>query len=82
MGYRPSRDHREQYSTGPIDIDMNPGDGRFAETLNGFLAIKRFGHGSEIASLVSYLASPDAAFITGANIKIDGGFDAEAAFIS
>jgi 3-oxoacyl-[acyl-carrier protein] reductase len=61
---------------GPIDTDMNPADGAFAEQLKGLMAIKRYGHGDEVASLVSYLASPEAAFITGANIKIDGGFDA------
>jgi len=29
---------------------------------------------SEMAGLVFYLAGPEAAFITGANLKIDGGF--------
>jgi 3-oxoacyl-[acyl-carrier protein] reductase len=61
---------------GPVETDMNPADGPFAETLKKFLAIGRFGQTSEIAGLVSYLASPEAANITGAQIKIDGGFDA------
>jgi 3-oxoacyl-[acyl-carrier protein] reductase len=40
------------------------------------MSIKRYGRPEEIAALVSYLASPEAAYITGAGIKIDGGFDA------
>ena len=61
---------------GPVDTDMNPADGPFAETLKGLRAIKRYGRGDEIAGLVAYLAGPDAGFITGASLTIDGGFSA------
>jgi 3-oxoacyl-[acyl-carrier protein] reductase len=61
---------------GPIDTDMNPADGAFAPQLKELMALKRYGHGNEIAALVSFLASPEAGFITGTGIKIDGGFDA------
>jgi 3-oxoacyl-[acyl-carrier protein] reductase len=40
------------------------------------MALKRFGRADEIAALVSFVAGPEGAFITGAGIKIDGGFDA------
>lgn len=33
----------------------------------------RFGDGDDVAGLVTYLASPDAAYITGQTINIDGG---------
>lgn len=33
----------------------------------------RYGKATEIASLVTYLASKDAAYITGQNIRVDGG---------
>tara|TARA_R110002012_G_scaffold57941_11_gene149992 strand:- start:12280 stop:12987 length:708 start_codon:yes stop_codon:yes gene_type:complete len=33
----------------------------------------RYGHAREVSSLVSYLASDDAAYITGQNLRIDGG---------
>ena len=36
----------------------------------------RIGLPEEIAAAVSYLVSPSAAFVTGANLKIDGGLSA------
>ncbi len=33
----------------------------------------RYGHAQEVSSLISYLASDDAAYVTGQNIRIDGG---------
>jgi len=61
---------------GPVETDMNPADGPFAETLKGFMAIKRYGKGEEIAGMVAYLASTEAAFVTGACLTIDGGLAA------
>ena len=59
---------------GPVDTDMNPDGGAVSEIVKGGIALGRYGQGSEIASLVSYLASPDASFVTGADILADGGF--------
>ncbi|MHC6224645.1 3-oxoacyl-ACP reductase family protein [Pseudomonas sp. X10] len=61
---------------GPVDTDMNPADGEFAESLIGLMAIGRYGHVDEIASFVAYLAGPEAGYITGASLTIDGGFAA------
>lgn len=61
---------------GPVATDMNPENGPFAETLKSFMAIKRYGQGDEIAGMVAYLASPEAAYVTGASLTIDGGFAA------
>jgi 3-oxoacyl-[acyl-carrier protein] reductase len=61
---------------GPVETDMNPSNGPFAETLKGFMAIKRYAQGDEIAGMVAYLANPEAAFVTGACLTIDGGFAA------
>lgn len=33
----------------------------------------RYGHAQEVSGLISYLASDDAAYVTGQNIRIDGG---------
>ena len=61
---------------GPVDTDMNPAQGPMAETMHSFMAIQRHINADEVASLVAYLASPEAAMITGAMTTIDGGFGA------
>lgn len=61
---------------GPVDTDMNPASGEFAESLKKLMALPRYGHVDEIASFVAYLAGPEAGYITGANLMIDGGFSA------
>ena len=61
---------------GPVDTDMNPATGDFAKMLVQQMALPRYGTGDEIASLVAYLASPEAAYVTGASLSIDGGFTA------
>ena len=61
---------------GPVDTDMNPANGAFADTLRGLMALKRYGHVDEIAGFVAYLASPEAGYITGASLLADGGFAA------
>ena len=60
---------------GPVDTDMNPATGPFADILRGLMPLGRYGHGEEVAGLVAYLAGPDGGYVTGANLKIDGGFD-------
>lgn len=58
---------------GPVDTDLNPADGPFAAGQRSATALDRFGTTDEIASLVAYLASGDAAFITGTEVVVDGG---------
>jgi 3-oxoacyl-[acyl-carrier protein] reductase len=61
---------------GPVDTDMNPAHGEFAEMLKKLMALPRYGNADEIASMVAYLAGPEAGFVTGASLTIDGGFTA------
>jgi len=61
---------------GPVDTDMNPANSDFADTLKGLMAVGRYGKDEEIASFVAYLAGPEAGYITGASLTIDGGFGA------
>jgi 3-oxoacyl-[acyl-carrier protein] reductase len=57
---------------GPIDTDMNPADGDFADSLRKLMALPRYGTAEEIAAMVVYLAEPEAGFVTGASLAIDG----------
>lgn len=62
---------------GPVDTDMNPSGSDFARTtVERFMALPRYGTGDEIASLVSWLVSPEASYVTGASLSIDGGYSA------
>ncbi|MDB6052362.1 MAG: oxidoreductase [Pseudomonas sp.] len=61
---------------GPVDTDMNPASGDFAGSLIPLMAVGRYGTADEIASFVTYLAGPEAGYITGASLTIDGGFGA------
>jgi 3-oxoacyl-[acyl-carrier protein] reductase len=61
---------------GPVDTDMNPESAEFGAALHALMALPRHGRPEEIAGMVAYVASPEAAFVTGANLSIDGGFGA------
>jgi 3-oxoacyl-[acyl-carrier protein] reductase len=61
---------------GPIDTDLNPAAGDWAEPQVAATALKRYGHVDEVAALVSFVASPEASYITGANLTVDGGTNA------
>lgn len=58
---------------GPIDTDMNPAEGDFAEMMRKMTALRRYGKADEVAALAAFLASDESSYITGARIDIDGG---------
>jgi 3-oxoacyl-[acyl-carrier protein] reductase len=61
---------------GPIDTDLSPAAGDWAEPQLAATALKRYGHVDEVAALVTFLASPDAGYITGTSLTVDGGTNA------
>jgi 3-oxoacyl-[acyl-carrier protein] reductase len=62
---------------GPIDTDMNPaGNGDFSAAMSSGTALGRYGKPEEVAAAVAFLASPAAAYITGATVNVDGGYNA------
>src|SRR6266850_2280747 len=56
---------------GPTATDMTSS---LTEVVKPLIPLKRMGDVSEVASFVSYLASEEAGFITGASLTIDGGY--------
>jgi len=61
---------------GPIDTDLNPAAGDWATPQIANTALGRYGHVDEVAALVAFVAGPEASYITGANLTVDGGTNA------
>jgi 3-oxoacyl-[acyl-carrier protein] reductase len=61
---------------GPIDTDLNPAAGDWAVPQKAATALNRYGHVDDIAAMVAFVAGPEASYITGANLTVDGGMNA------
>jgi 3-oxoacyl-[acyl-carrier protein] reductase len=61
---------------GPIDTELNPAAGDWATPQIANTALKRYGHVEDVAALVAFVAGPEASYITGANLTVDGGTNA------
>jgi 3-oxoacyl-[acyl-carrier protein] reductase len=61
---------------GPIDTDLNPAAGDWATPQKAVTALNRYGLVDEVAALVAFVASSESAYITGANLTVDGGTNA------
>ena len=61
---------------GPIDTDLNPASGDWAVPQKAATALDRYGLVDEIAAMVAFVAGPEASYITGANLTVDGGMNA------
>ena len=61
---------------GPINTDMNPDNTDFAAPQKAATALGRYGRPEEVAAAIAFLASPEASYITGTTLDVDGGFNA------
>jgi 3-oxoacyl-[acyl-carrier protein] reductase len=58
---------------GPIATDLAPSEGPVHDLLISKVPLGRFGEVEEIAGAAAFLAGPDASYITGTTLTIDGG---------
>jgi 3-oxoacyl-[acyl-carrier protein] reductase len=61
---------------GPIDTDLNPASSDWAVPQKAATALNRYGSVDDVAALVAFVAGPEASYITGANLTVDGGTNA------
>jgi 3-oxoacyl-[acyl-carrier protein] reductase len=61
---------------GPIETDLNPATGDWSVPQKDATALKRYGQADDIAAMVAFVAGPEASYITGANLTVDGGMNA------
>jgi NAD(P)-dependent dehydrogenase (short-subunit alcohol dehydrogenase family) len=65
-----------------LDTDMNPATGDFAAVQKAGTALGRYGRVEEVAAALAFPASPEASYITGATLNVDGGLNASSSNVS
>jgi 3-oxoacyl-[acyl-carrier protein] reductase len=59
---------------GPVETDMNPDSGEFADAMRSLTAVGHIGQPHDIADVVAFLARTEARFVTGTAWNVDGGW--------
>jgi 3-oxoacyl-[acyl-carrier protein] reductase len=60
---------------GPIATEMNKDSGSHARIMAMMTALGRYGAPADVGKAAVFLASDDSAYITGATLNVDGGFE-------
>jgi 3-oxoacyl-[acyl-carrier protein] reductase len=59
---------------GPVETDLNPASGEFADAVRSLTAVGDYAQPRDIADAVAFLARAEARFVTGATWNADGGY--------
>jgi len=59
---------------GPVETDMNPASGEFADAVRSLTALGQYAQPRDIADAVAFLARIESRFVTGASWNVDSGF--------
>jgi 3-oxoacyl-[acyl-carrier protein] reductase len=68
--------HGQQRPAGSDRHGFESRAGDWAVPQKAATALDRYGHVDEVAALVAFVAGPEASYITGANLTVDGGTNA------
>jgi 3-oxoacyl-[acyl-carrier protein] reductase len=60
---------------GSTNTDMNPSNGESSDWQRSLIPLGRYGDPSDVASVVSFLASPAARQVSGVILNVDGGLN-------
>ena len=59
-----------------VQAEPQPTEGGTFDAMKRFTSAGRFGKPEEVAAAVAYLASAEAAYVNGASLNVDGGWNA------
>ena len=59
-----------------IDTDLNLAAGEWAGPQKALTALNRYGSVDDVATLLAFVAGPEASYISGASLTVDGGTNA------
>ena len=71
---RAARNHRQHDPARANRNRYEPSGWSAFRRRQSLVPLKRLGHADEIAAMVAFVASPEASFITGAALSVDGGY--------
>jgi 3-oxoacyl-[acyl-carrier protein] reductase len=61
---------------GPNDTELNPAASEWAVPQKALTALNRYSSVDDVAGLVAFVAGPEASYIAGASLTVDGGTNA------
>jgi NAD(P)-dependent dehydrogenase (short-subunit alcohol dehydrogenase family) len=64
------------FQPGSIDTDLNLAAGEWAVPQKALTALNRYGSVDDVAALLAFVAGPEASYISGASLTVDGGTNA------